>query len=296
MFFVPLSTHPTHICPRRGLIYFLYFSALLIANQCTSHGMAQPAKQGNSFSKRQQPVKPPVDDETNYFGSDDDEFWDNLKPGDIKAAEDEALERQSQWQATQATQRQPRQLSPNYIDDDDDDEVTEAPPPAPVIERLPPRPASIAQQPSYRPPSVAGRVLNQPSRYPATGGVALTPSQNNPHYKRPVPLFNGTNGGWTPSQQYSANRQVVYPPSSQSQTSFRTGTQQGYTPAPAGRPMTAQANGDDVETLRKQLEQVSDSTFFPPLTIRAILTSPPSSDKKKKPSTRNSSPSQARCP
>lgn len=218
--------------------------------------MAQPDKQGNSSSNRQQLAKPPVVDETNYFGSDDDEFWDNLKPEDIKGAETEALNRQSQWQATQATQRQARQPSPNYIDGDDDDEVTEVPPPAPVIERLPTRLASVAQQPPYRPPSVAGRILNQPSRYPATGGVAPAPSQNNPQYKRPVPLFNSTNGGWTPSQQYTANRQVVYPPSSQSQTSFRMGTQQGYTPAAASRPATAQADGDDVEALRKQLEEV----------------------------------------
>lgn len=227
--------------------------------------MAHPAKQGNSFSNRQQPAKPPVVDETNYFGSDDDEFWDNLKPEDIKGAETEALNRQSQWQATQATQRQARQPSPNYIDDGDDDEVTEVPPPAPVIERLPSRPEPTAQQPPYRPPSVAGRVLNQPLRYPATGGVAPTPSQNNPQYKRPVPLFNTTNGGWTPSQQYTANRQVVYPLSSQSQTSFRTGTQQGYTPAPVGGPTTAQVDSDDVETLRKQLEEVcAFSIVLPP--------------------------------
>ena len=293
---IQLYTHPTQILPSAQPHLLHLLLCFTLADQCISHGMAQPAKQGNSFSSRQQPLKAAVVDETNYFGSDDDEFWDNLKPGDIRAAEDEALQRQSQWQATQATQRQPRQPSPNYIDDDDDDEVTEVPPPAPIIQRLPPKPALVAQQPPYRPSSVAGRVLNQPSRYPATGGVALTPSQNNPHYKKPVPLFNSTNGGWTPSQQYTSNRQVLYPPSSQSQTPFRTGSQQGYIPAPAGRPTTAQADEDDVETLRKQLEEVSAFTFFPSSAIRAMLTCPSSSDKKKKPSTQNSSPSQAKCP
>lgn len=221
--------------------------------------MAQPAKQGDSFSARQ-PAQPIVD-ETNYFGSDDDEFWDNLGHDDIKAAETEALTRQTQWQATQATQRQARQPSPNYIDDDDNDEVTEIAAAAPVIERLPPRPAPVAAQSQpYRPQPMAGRVLHQPSRHTATGGVTPTPSHNNPQYRRPVPLFNSTNVGWTPSQQYTANvnanRQIQYPPSSQSQTSFRTNTQQGYTPALVARPTAQPADENDVEALRKQLEEV----------------------------------------
>lgn len=232
--------------------------------------MAHPSKQGTSFPAAP-PVQSAVKDEPTYFNSSDDEFWDNLRPEEIKSAEIQALARHSQWQATQATQatqRHARQPSPNYIADDDDDEVTEVAPPVPVIERLPPRVVQQVSQPQdqqpYRPQAVVGRVLNQPSRYPATGAVVPTPSHNNPQYKRPVPLFSSTNGGWTPSQQFAApNRQIQYPPSSQNQTSSRPNTQQGYTSAPVSRPTTAGSDENDVESLKKQLEEVYPSLSSP---------------------------------
>ena len=280
------SVYPfsTPFCSQRALILFSHLPHAAHVSQCTSHGMARPHNQGTVFPQRQPPIQFPTDDSTNYFGSDDDEFWDNLNSNDIKAAETEALTRQSQWQATQASQLPARRApSPNYIDDDD--EVTEVQPPQPVIERLPQRVVQGQQgktprypQP-YRPPPMQGRVLNQPARAPATGGVAPTPSQNNPQYKRPVPVFNSTNGGWTPSQQ---TRQIQYPPSSQSQ-SFGRGTQQGYTPAQVSRPTTAAGPQDenDVEALRRQLEEVMYPTSFPLLASRPVVISFPAPTRKR---------------
>ena len=191
-------------------------------------------------------MAPPAEEE-NYF-SDDDDDWNGITGEELEAAHNEALTRFTQVQATQ----KPKAESPtDYFDDDDDDldEVTELPAPAPpTIQRVPV--ANLQNgvrtiQAPFRPQG--GTQLSQ--RPIGLRGIAPTQGQSNPPFKRPVPIFGSTAGGWTPSQA-AANKQ--YPPSSaiQNGASQRNGSSTEKATSPV---VPADA---DVEALRKRLEEV----------------------------------------